>query len=187
MNRKTIVTHPDGTTSTRSSKTRFYEWAVEAKTNKHLVAGDRAKYVEKLRAESAAFAEAVADGKFIKKSKPWSTGGTYTDFYVVHPKTGEEFWLGAESRNANGELNTWDKGYDRAEAVTKHVEEYTVRIKRAQQEIEDLLAGPEITYSIARWSERRDSAEKALNSFQWAHTTFRVVKAEEVPAKAPRK
>jgi hypothetical protein len=188
MNRKTVFTHPDGAVSTRSSKTRFYEWAVEAKTNQHLVAADRLKEAEKVKAEAAAFAEAVAGGQYVKKTEQRSQRGSYTNFYVKHPETGEDFWLGAESRDADGNLHTWEKeGFDRTKALTKNVEQYTARIERLNKEAAALLAGPETTYAIARWSERRDSAEKAVGTFQWPHTTYRVVKAEEAPAKASKR
>jgi hypothetical protein len=187
MNRKTTFTHADGTVSSRNSKTRVYEWAVEFKTDNHLVAAYEAEQVEKRKAEAADFAVAVADGGFVSTSKSWSRGQTYVDFYVKHPETGENYWLGAEVRDADGEVKSPHQPFSRAEEVAKSAENRKNSIARAEERIAALLAGPQYTYGIARWSERRDSAEKAVGSFPWRHTTFRVVQAQEVPAKAPKR
>ncbi|MBA0054322.1 hypothetical protein E0L36_26765 [Streptomyces sp. AJS327] len=52
---------------------------------------------------------------------------------------------------------------------------WAVEQKRRAQE---LVSGPRYSYSIARWSEKRESAEKALNSLRFLHSTVRVVEAQ---------
>lgn len=185
MPRKTTFTHADGTVSTRNSKTRVYEWAVEFKTDNHLVAAYEAEQVKERKAEAAAFAEAVEADKVVAKSKPWSRGGSYVDFSLVHPETQEKFWIGAEVRDEDGKPSR--EAWDKAAEIAKSTENWKNSIARAEERIAALLAGPQYTYGIARWSERRDSAEKAVGSFPWRHTTFRVVQAQEAPAKAPKR
>lgn len=187
MARKTVFTHVDGTVSTRNSKTRVYEWAVEATTDNHAEAEYKAGYLKVKQAEAADFDQAVKEGTFARTVSDWSGGGTYTDFYVKNRETGALFWIGAEIRTAEGEVPSHSTPFERAEAITSWVKNRKALIASIKQEIADLLAGPQYRYSIARWSERRESAERALGSFPWPNTTFRVVQPQEAPAKASKR
>ncbi|QDH92148.1 hypothetical protein PP629_gp43 [Streptomyces phage Dubu] len=179
--RATHFVHEDGTVSTRNSKTRVYAWAVEVKTDQHAEA-IAAKYRAKEMARDAqSFERAVATGKTLRKSKSWSQGQTYQDFYAVDPETGAEHWLGAQVVDGQGQVVR--ESFDRAAEIERKRADQDRAITRKLEEAQELADGPRYRYGIIRWSERRDSAEKALASFRYEHATYRVVEAQE--GKAP--
>lgn len=164
--RKTIVTHPDGTVSTRTSRSAIYTYAVEQiKDMRAYAAGERAEGA-KVRAERERFIAAVRAGK-ITKEAPNKMGRTH---YNLMGEGDESWWLGSE---AEGEP------LDRKEAVRRVLGDLAARADGYHKRADDAEAGPKFTYGVLRWSANYDNASRALSTFSdWRHITVRVVPAE---------
>lgn len=177
--RTTHYVHADGTVSTRTSKTRVYGWAVEQIRDLHVEAAAKAAHIVKLETELESFERGVAAKKVIRSSKPWPRGERYQDFYVEDPTSGERHWIGSQVVDADGKVVRGEE-FDAKAAVKESRRLKEGAIERMRSEAQELAAGPQHAYAIVRWSERADSAFKAVNSFGY-HTgaTYRVVEAVE--------
>ncbi|MFE9381739.1 hypothetical protein ACFYMO_00660 [Streptomyces sp. NPDC007025] len=175
--RTTHYVHEDGTVSLRNSKTRVYGWAVEQVRHLHAEAISMKYRAKALVRDLESFERAVATGQITRKSKSWSQGGTYQDFYAVDPETAERHWLGAQVVNAQGQVER--SAFDRDEAVEKARTAKGDHVRRVRQEAQELADGPRFAYAIVRWSERRESAAKALKDFRREHAVYRLVEAVE--------
>jgi hypothetical protein len=176
--RTTHYVHADGTVSTRTSRTRVYGWAVEETRDLHVEAAAKGAYVVKLEAELESFERAVAADKVVRKSKPWGRGERYQDFYVEDPASGERHWIGSQIVDADGDVR--GEAVDVKEAVREQWRSEYERIERVRAEGAELASGPRHAYAIVRWSERADSAAKAVSSFGYTvGATYRVVEAVE--------
>lgn len=174
--RPTYYRHIDGTVSTRNSKTRVYAWAVEQTLDLHAEAISLKTRILGLERDLESFKRAVATNKVIRNTKPWGRGATYRDFFMEDPTTGERHWIGAESEEADGTVRN---PFDGKEAVAKGQADRQHRIDAFRKEAQELSAGPRYSYGIVRWSERRDSADKAVKDFRTEHATYKVVEAVE--------
>jgi hypothetical protein len=185
--RPTHFAHIDGTVSTRNSKTRVYAWAVEERRDQHGRARDMEARVVELEEKLAAFERAVDLNQVVRTSKPWAfpAGASYREFYLADPSGGERIWIGSQVVDAAGQPVHEEDAFSYAVEIAKHRERILDDIKQTQAQAQSLAAGPRYSYSVVRWSERRDSAFKALSSFQRSHATYTVVEAQE--GKAPAK
>lgn len=174
--RTTQVTHPDGTVSTRKSKTRDYYWAIEVKTDEHAVARDKHQTVQEVERSQESLERAIAGGQW--RTEPHDFGqGTTTYFYLVDPVTGNEHWIGSDRHGAEWAA---DQELDKLAAIAKQRAELVGRRARVLDEAAKLEAGPQYSYGVMRWSERKESADQALGQFAgMKHKTFTVVQAVE--------
>jgi hypothetical protein len=179
--RPTHFIHTDGTVSTRNSKTRVYAWAVEERRDQHGRARDMEARVVELEEKLAAFERAVDLNQVVRTSKPWAfpAGASYREFYLEDPSGGERIWIGSQVVDAAGQPVHEEDAFSYAVEIAKHRERILDDIKATHTKAQELAAGPRYSYSIVRWSERRDSAFKALSSFQRSHATYTVVEAQE--------
>lgn len=168
--RKTIVTHPDGTVSTRTSRSAIYTYAVEQiKDMRAYAAGERAEGV-KVRAERERFIAAVRAGKVAKRVGHPGLGAT--DHYLIG-EGGEEWWLGHEGGRNN------IAPVDRKASIRKTLADLAKRADGYDLRAEDAEVGPEFTYAVLRWSANYDNASRALSTWaDWPYITVRVVPAE---------
>jgi hypothetical protein len=185
--RPTHFAHIDGTVSTRNSKTRVYAWAVEERRDLHAEARELEAQVVKLEEKLAAFERAVDLNQVVRKTKPWSfpAGASYREFYLEDPSGGERIWIGSQVVDADGKPVHEEDAFDYAVEIVKHREGLLKNIASTRQTAQELADGPRYSYSIVRWSERRDSAFKALSTFQRKTATYTLVEAQE--GKAPAK
>lgn len=166
--RKTVVRHPDGTVSTRNSKSAIYTYAVETiQDNRSWAAGQRAE-ATKLRAERERFIAAVRGGR-VSREPENKLGLTH---FHLNGEDGERWWLGSEDHETGSKL-------DRKESVRKTLKLLAEGAESYDRKAAEADAGPEYSYGVARWSGSHENATKALAEFAgWAHTTVRVVPAD---------
>jgi hypothetical protein len=164
--RPTHFAHSDGTVSTRNSKTRVYVWAVEEVRDRHAEAVDLEARVVELEEELATFERAVEMNQVIRTTKPWSypAGASRQEFYLEDPSGGERIWIGAQVVDADGQPVY--EAFDLVAEIVNYRERAQKHIASTQAKAQELADGPRFTYQIVRWSERQDSATKALNTFQ---------------------
>lgn len=167
--RKTKVVHPDGTTSTRSSATKVYTWAVEVKHNAHAEALDLEDVWASAVENRKAFEEA-ANARTVEKAGS-VVSATY---YLRHDALDLRWYLGGYSPARDAKPFDVDAGIEYARRQVND------SVDRMAASLDKLWSGPEIVYSVVRWSERADAANAAVGSFKGRHDTYRVVKCEEV-------
>lgn len=148
---KTTVTHPDGTVSKRTSKTRSYTHAVVLEqTRDYLV--DQALTTAAVHDRAAeAFVKAAASGDITEERRDWTGGRTYISLYL-----GGKFadsYVDDRPRPSDDELRA--KHLKRAAEQRAGAEKYR---KLAATH----AAGPEAVYGVLRWSSRADLAHKAV-------------------------
>jgi hypothetical protein len=185
--RPTHFAHIDGTVSTRNSKTRVYAWAVEEVRDLHAEAISMEYRAKELERELETFEAAATANQVSRKTKPWSypAGASYQEFYLEDPSGGERIYIGAQVVDADGKPVREEDAFNRAVEIVKHRERLLTHIASTQAKAQELAAGPRYGYRIVRWSERRDSAAKALNTFQREHAAYHLVEAQEGKAPAP--
>jgi hypothetical protein len=182
--RPTHFAHTDGTVSTRNSKTRVYAWAVEERRDRHAEARDLEARAVELEEELATFERLVELNQVTRKTSPWSypKGSSYQEFYL-DDQAGARVWLGSQVVDADGQ--PVNEAFSHAVEIVKHRERLLEHIASTLTKSQELADGPRYTYQIVRWSERRDSAFKALSAFDRKHAVYNVVEAQE--GKAPAK
>jgi hypothetical protein len=174
--RVTVFTHADGTVSTRSSNTRVYGWAVEIKEDRHAWARAELADLPNEEALLNAFERAADDGERAAEHQAWQSGADHVDFYIIDPETERSFWIGSEIRHADGTIT---RPFDESAEIDKMYAHKSAHLARRREAALEALNGPQYRYGIARWSERRDSAEKALTTFgDRAHSFVRVVEVQ---------
>jgi hypothetical protein len=185
--RPTHFAHIDGTVSTRNSKTRVYAWAVEERRDLHAEARELEAQAVKLEEELATFEAAATANQVSRKTKPWTypAGSSYQEFYLEDPSGGERIWIGSQVVDAQGKPVREEDAFSSAVEIAKHRERLLTHIASTLTKAQELADGPRYAYSIVRWSERRDSAFKALSTFQRKTATYTLVEAQE--GKAPAK
>lgn len=164
--RTTTVTHPDGTTSTRTSASMVYAFAVERREDLWETAKTQRKVAADKRAEKARFITAVRAGRIAVR------GGKFFEGVYLLGEGGEEWWLGAhteaEPLDRKAAVRTWLPDCD---ALAAAYEDHAAKAE----------SGPQYQYGVMRWSQSHENALKGLQEFQRANystSTFRVVPAE---------
>lgn len=157
--RTTTVTHPDGTLSTRTSKTMAYSHAVESKLDMRALAATKREEAEAERAELGRFVEAVKGGRVLTEA----SGSVY-----VVGEGGWRVWIGHHT-----EADPLDRKAGVRWVLARHKE----RAAKLDAEAEQAETGPAYTYGVYRWSNSEALAAKGLREFDGKvrHTTFRVV------------
>jgi hypothetical protein len=165
MNRHTI-THPDGNKSTRNSKTRVYTHGVVVTANEH-------KRVVKLRTEAQQRREQAAAyradaGEMLVEDQAWSRGATWRKYSLENPTGGEPLYLGNDIIEADGTVQ--EPVFNRETASAEHAALEAERADALDRNADQLAAGPELTYSVWRWSS--DAAAAAKYAAQLAGKGF---------------
>jgi hypothetical protein len=174
MARKTVVTHPDGTQSTRNSANNIYTYAVERREDMWATAKLRHAAAAETRAAKAKFIEAVRGGKVVREADAMAGYPNRANLYVAHAD-GERFWLGTE--HGYGDVGPMD----RKAAVREVLERYERDAGRVEAEAREAESGPQYRYGVVRWSMSHDNAGKGAAEFRsrsFPTSTFRVVPAE---------
>lgn len=171
--RKTVVTHPDGTQSTRNSGTMIYTYAVEGREDRWAYAKLQHAAAADTRAAKAKFIEAVRGGKVVTSAGRVKSSPDYAHVYVEHA-SGERFYIGSQERPT--------EPLDRKQAVRDRLAEFDSMAAAHERDAREAEAGPQYAYGVWRWSQNHENATKAMRDFERNHkqgiTTFRVVPAE---------
>jgi hypothetical protein len=167
MARKTTVTHPDGTVSTRNSANAIYTYAVEQREDMWATAKLHRQQAFGHRAEKVRFIAAVRAGRIAVRSD-----SKFFDVVYLLGEGGEEWWLGS---------HTEDAPLDRKGAVRAWLADSDSLASTFDREADKEEAGPQYTYSVVRWSQSHENALKGAREFEGRDlptSTFRVVPAE---------
>jgi hypothetical protein len=174
--RMTVVTHPDGTESTRRSETMIYTYAVESREDRWVYARIQYEEAKAMRAQKAKFVEAVKGGKVVRKATPMHSSPNYRTVELEHAD-GERFYLGSE-----GGYSDPEGGMDLKAEVRRVLADFDKRAEAHERDARKAEAGPQYSYGVWRWSQSSENALKAMNEFTKNHkrgiTTFRMVPAE---------
>jgi hypothetical protein len=171
--RKTVVTHPDGTQSTRSSVGYVYTHAVECREDMWAVAKLHRQEAFNKRAEKERFIAAVRAGRIAVRRD-----AKFFDSVYLLGEGGEEWWLGGDD-HASKELDREASKLDRKAAVRKWLADADSLAARYDAEAGSAEAGPQYRYGVVRWSQSHANAAKGLREFEGrTSSTFRVVPAE---------
>lgn len=171
--RKTTVTHPDGTVSTRGSKTRTYAFAVEvspATATDH--AAELNRQADDFDRRAASLRAAADAGEVILQSR---------GFHTINPEISHTATLRGTDRmvytwaNAEGmTVYTTTEGSPPIRAVDyltrlarEQADLYTADAVRVRSDAKRVLAAgaPVGAYEVVRWSSTAALAGKALNEF----------------------
>jgi hypothetical protein len=171
MTRTTIVRHPDGTTSKRTSKTKAYTWAVVCQTLPEALAAERAEIVETERAQAASAHRAADARQAVTEARPWPYGERRVSAYLVDPQTGARHYVGAWRTDAAGTILEGEHKPSVPEAVEK-VRAAALELERRAGELEARPAKPG-GFSVARWSASYANASKALKAREIAYLAAR--------------
>lgn len=150
------VTHPDGTTSTRTSQRATYTHAVVLARPRagRVTAAQQA--VDTVREQTATLEEDLTNGKRTETSKPWVYGGEYVTIHL-----GSTF--ATSYITPRDERPTDEQVRD---AVKAHIENRRRSLAEHEAFLTAQEEGPEVEYTVMRWSSRADLANKALAEFQ---------------------
>lgn len=175
--RKTTVTHPDGTQSTRSSAKNVYTHAVEQREDMWAYARVQHAEARRMRERKARFIEAVRGGKIAREQSGRNPRWTSFIVSVVHPD-GEKFYLGADYEGEPAEAGS----VDRKDSVRRKLTDFDSRIAAHERDALKAESGPQYRYGVVRWSMSAENAAKGLREFETraggAQThTYRVVPA----------
>lgn len=171
------VTLPDGSTATRNSA-REYRFTIVARDDNHAKAAGLLARAEELEKYHAAVVAVVGSGdlrafKLVRSSYSMAEGWSYGSY---HPEAAaSEYWVKEAARSERRQWKptaasvvpwlpdfrdpaAWEKYGD--SAVARILTDATnSRVKAAA-----LLAGPQASYGVVRWSSSRDLAYKAMTS-----------------------
>ena len=164
--RKFTVTHPDGTVSTRTSKTRIYTHAVEA--YRSLEAAREALEAEAAaaRKRAEAYRWAAKRGTVTRKWRGFDPSSPVAhelqlDVPGEHPLT---WYCDSENRPSVAGLDDWAQGLGGVEFMREYARHRAADVEEQAGNLEQRAA--ELTkgegYSVLRWSQRRDLAERAV-------------------------
>lgn len=203
MARTTIVTHPDGTISKRTSKSRTYSHAVEVSpADPKILADYLTLEARNANAHAAKLDEAAESATCTRKARGWSNPDTDYD--------GKPSYSGFVARLGNTEVTWYCNSQNMAQVLAGDdsdetwaivpVDGYLREQARAQakgerERADDLRelakairAGGEVparygnAYGVLRWSSRADLAAKGLTEFEGLARygcTLRVVECHE--------
>jgi hypothetical protein len=183
MTRTTIVVHPDGSTSKRTSKTKTYTWAVVCQTIPEALAAEKAAQVAGERAQAASAHRAADARQAITEARSWFDGRRRVSAHLVDPLTGARHYVGAWVTDAAGVVLEGEHKPSLSEAVAK-VRAAALEVERRADELEARPASRG-GYSVVRWSSSYANAAKALRSREFAYWAAQghvlsVVEVEEV-------
>ena len=179
----TTVTHIDGTVSKRASVTRTYSHAVEVTTNQREVATNLLAAALRDDDEVARLFTISFPLTTREERKPWGRNGeTRVTFYAVAPEgRGDDVYLGADVIRADGTVDeTYHTATDFLAELKADVTRYVDSAVRNRAYADMLNEGPELTYTIVRWSSSAVNAEKG--SHEWLGRGYAAVKVVEVDA-----
>jgi len=189
--RKTTVTHPDNTISTRGSKTRTYAFAVEVAP---APAGAYAAYLirqaEAVETRIAKFRTAADAAQVQVRSRGFRTVSDYVSHDAVLVGTDREIsWYS----NGKGEIeDRLTDGHPIVGAVAyltayarRYADDLVPHAAKYRAEAADVLATgtPVDSYAVVRWSSSEALAVKALTEFDYLAERGHVVRV--VPVDAP--
>jgi len=180
MSRKTTVTHPDGTVSTRTSQTRTYTHAVAiGPAPAEAYAANLIRSAERAEAAAQTIRAAADAGKVTIRSRGFRSTGSATALDYVAKLVGSDVYTWC---NAGGMTDTYPQPYP-APSVLVPVGAYLVDTARENAEQRDAdahkararalairAAGvPVGQWEIGRWSSREDLARKCAAGSDFAH------------------
>lgn len=183
MSTKHTVTLPDGTTATRTSKSRLYAHAIAV--GPHEAEAYAAKVragIARTQARIAEMEAAIANPVLVLRSRGFSPSATKS--YNTHDASLKGLSQKSWHASADGEVEDRINWAGRGEGAIMPARDYLV--KSTQREIDEyqkprladqekLLADIEAGtadlggWYVASWSSRRDLAEKAANSTRGYH------------------
>lgn len=172
--RKTTVTHPDGTVSTRNSSSMIYTYAVEQREDMWATAKLWRQQAFEKRAEKTRFVAAVRAGRIATRSE-----SKFFDSVYLLGEGGEEFWIGHSDKV--DPLGREVTPLDRKAAVRKWLASADAIAGKYDADADKAESGPQYTYSVVRWSQSHENATKGMREFEGRNfpiSTFRVVPAE---------
>ena len=196
--RTTIVTLPDGTVATRTSKTREYSHAIVLSPEvPELVIRNREARIRDAEASIAAREEALKDPKFTKKRRfrddrdpdlDYKGEPVYYGFeYNLMPADGGREPLETNRGNSKGDTqgcydpDTFDYDVKKlGRAIPELKTQTRLRIQQARESIVEAQTDIESVkngtynlggYGVPAWSSRLDLAQKAANQYAgWTRT-----------------
>jgi hypothetical protein len=165
----TVITHPDGTISTRKSKTMAYTHAVEigpAPADRY--AADLIRKAEKLEAKAARFREAIVFNEVRIGSRGFTTHNDYLSHQATLTGTDREVYTWCNKNAKRQDYSTGEVTGVRAYLLRIAEESavgYDEQAAKLRAEAADILAKGEPVgeFYIYRWSTRRDLAESCAN------------------------
>jgi hypothetical protein len=149
IKRTTTVTHPDGTASKRTSQRAEYRFAVVVETDQRHEAEALRSFAEGRAAEAWSMLRAAETLPIDEIVTPL-VGRPYHRFHIGGHYAGA-YHEGSQVRPTPEEIR--HRLMDDAERLRQYAT--TLR-----EQADALDAGPEITYSVYRWSRSADLAEK---------------------------
>jgi hypothetical protein len=167
--RKTTVTHPDGTMSTRNSASATYTHAVEQREDVWATAKLHRAQAQAQREEKARFIAAVRAGRIsVRKDSKFFDG-----VYLLGE--GEEWWLGG---NDHATAYKGASTLDRKAAIREWLANADRLAATFDRDADKAEAGPQYSYGVVRWSQSLLNANKGMREFEGRNlptSTFRVV------------
>lgn len=168
MARTTTVTHPDGTVSKRTSKSRAYTHAVvHVETRAHRVADARAD-LARAQEQVTKYAAMLADGVVANGERDLRPAGAFLgsrQFLTMAGQYASSYFF---DDSIPGKTEAEQRPSD--EAVIAGVQEWhdkaVAYVARAEAAVAKAEASPEVTYGVVRWSSRADLAVKAVAEFE---------------------
>ncbi len=183
MARKTTVTHPDRTVSTRTSTTKHYTHAVEVAFDNHAEARKVRGHGLASAAKALQYRRALEEGFVHIKVTATGPGreSRCVSFFLIDTTTGEELYLGRELRNADGTFHEYSTG-DELDVPTEALASAEISERAAEgyaERAEKIEALPQMRYIIERWSQSQQAAEKHAQSLRSKGINARVVQPDE--------
>lgn len=145
----TTVTHPDNTVSKRTSKTRTYTHAVVVATSREALVRRAQESSDNYLAQAAEYVHNAETGVYTVESRV-----SFMDSVRNIAKIGDTYAGCNYDGPAPTEAEARENVMEYADHAQRNSDHYAAQaVKHA--------AGPEVIYSVVRWSSRLDLAEKA--------------------------
>lgn len=152
-NRIVTVTHPDGSTDQRGSRSRIYTHAVVHKIDRRARVDHAQESLAEVNDRLDEAEAALADGTVTEERRPWSWGDAYVKLYVGGVWADSYVEGGDRGEERPSDESLMDKIREQAAAHRK-------ALKAAQARIERLSTGPEYEYHVVQWSMSEVNAHK---------------------------
>jgi hypothetical protein len=192
----TTVTHPDGTVSKRTSKTREYTHAIQVSpADPYILAEHFRREAVKADRMAAKLRDAADVGTITIRSRGFAQDGDSLHSHVATLLgTDREIYTWCSK---DGQMNTYPEPYPAGAVVVpadqglranarRQADAYTASAVKLREQADATLAAgaPVGAWTVERWSSRQDLAMKALGTF--AYLTERGHQVRVVPVDAPK-
>lgn len=178
----TVVTHADGTTSTRTSKTRTYSHAIEvspAPADRY--AAYLTRQAEEQEAKALNLRTAASLGRGTIRSRGFKTQNDHVSYAATLTGTDVYTWCGEDRMTESDGVLVPVLPYliDRARQSAEYADGLAAKLRAEAAAV--LAAGTPVgEYMVVRWSSRADLAHQALGEFSWYASQGRTVRVVAV-------